>query len=94
MTFTLTPPGYPGSYYNLTHCIWLIEAPTGYAVQINVGEFRTHRGGDSGCADYLEVRIDNITDGESEINKKIKLTLAKVKVITLHVTSLITDPRW
>ena len=55
-TFSFNGPGYPLSYPNYAHCIWLVEAPEGYGIRLTVGRLRSKKGSDGECLDYLEVR--------------------------------------
>lgn len=40
-TIQLHSPNYPNFYPKLTKCIWLIKAPSGYAIRFNLTHYTT-----------------------------------------------------
>ena len=58
---TLTSPNYPSKYTDRDHAVWLLEAPSGQAVRLDIAPV-SGQGGEqgyvniTGCKDYLEVR--------------------------------------
>ena len=56
-TGSISSPNYPSNYDNFGHCIWLIEAPTGHAISLNISHLALEQSGDGSCLDYLQVMI-------------------------------------
>ena len=54
---SISSPNYPSNYDNFGHCIWLIEAPTGHAISLNISHLALEKSGDGSCLDYLQVMI-------------------------------------
>ena len=48
-------PGYPNCYPDNRDCTWLIEAPAGYYVLLEVYQFNLEYGGSNCPYDYLEI---------------------------------------
>ena len=43
-------PGYPGNYPNTIACTWILVAPPGYSVMVEITHFNLES-----CCDYLKV---------------------------------------
>ena len=53
----ISSPNYPSNYYNFGHCIWLIQAPSGHVVSLNISHLSLEQSGDGSCIDYVWVRL-------------------------------------
>lgn len=63
-------PRYPQLYPNSKMCTWIITAPRGRQIELNVTDFDMEAGTSSSCRyDYLEIRFDS-TEVNLLCNKK------------------------
>ena len=56
----LCSPGFPTSYPNNTHCIWLVKTDADRAVHLAIHHLQTESSGTE-CTDFLEVNISAFT---------------------------------
>lgn len=54
----LKSPRYPETYPNSKSCTWVITAPRGRQIELNITDFDMEEGTGSDCGyDYLEIRL-------------------------------------